>query len=327
MKDLISIIVPVYNVAPYLERCLQSIVQQDYSTLEIILIDDGSTDGSEKICDEWAAKDERIKVLHQQNHGQAHARNRGLGMAQGEWISFVDADDYLAEHAIALLWEEAERSEADLAIGNFYFVSEDASQKHLAAPLQDKLRNGMEATEDLLYQRNIETSPCGRLYRKSLMQGIVFPEGRIYEDLGTVYRYSLKAKRVVYCSEPVYYYVYRSTSSSSQAFSERKMDAIAMAKSMYDDICRQAPRLKKAAACRLLSMCFHILFQTPRKSSYEKEIFAEIKQHRAIVVGDKKARKITRFMSLMSYMGCGYLRCIYRLNQTLHCHAGRESYR
>jgi glycosyltransferase involved in cell wall biosynthesis len=103
MKDQISIIVPVYNVAPYLERCLQSLAQQDYSTLEIILIDDGSTDGSEKICDEWAAKDERIKVLHQQNHGQAHARNRGLDMAQGEWISFVDADDYLATHAIALL--------------------------------------------------------------------------------------------------------------------------------------------------------------------------------------------------------------------------------
>lgn len=327
MHPLISIIVPVYQVAPYLERCLQSLVQQDYQPLEIILIDDGSTDGSGEICDQWATQNPSIKVVHQENQGQAQARNRGTTLAQGEWISFVDADDYLATNAISLLWEAADSSEADLAIGNFYFVSEDGKKSVLAAPLQDKLRSGLEATEDLLYQRNIETSPCGRLYRKSLTEGILFPEGKIYEDLATVYRYSLRATRVVYCSEPVYHYVYRSQSSSSQHFQHKKMDAIEMANSLYEGICREAPTLEKAAACRRLSMCFHILFQTPEKSSYEKEIFAIIKQDRAKVLGDRKARKITRFMSMMSYLGVGFLRFIYRLNQIIHCHAGRESYR
>lgn len=327
MHPLISIIVPLYNVAPYLERCLQSLVQQDYQPLEIILIDDGSTDGSGEICDQWATQNPSIKVVHQENQGQAQARNRGTALAQGEWISYVDADDYLATNAMSLLWEAADSSEADLAIGNFYFVSEDGKKCVLAAPLQDKLRSGIEATEDLLYQRNIETSPCGRLYRKSLTEGICFPEGKYYEDLGTVYRYSLKAKRVVYCSEPLYHYVYRSDSSSSQAFQPKKMDAIEMAQSLYQGVCREAPDLEKAAACRLLSMCFHILFQTPEKSSYEKEIFEIITVHRSQVVCDGKARKITRFMALMSYLGVDFLRFIYRLNQTLHCHAGRESYR
>lgn len=327
MQPLISIVVPVYNVAPYLERCLQSIVNQYYRPIEIVLVNDGSNDGSENICEQWADRYDFIKVLHQENQGQAQARNRGKEVAQGEYISFVDADDELAENALTILWDALECAEADMAVGNFYFVSEKNAQKHLAAPLKDQVRNGRDATEDLLYQRNIETSPCGRLYKKALMDGIGFPEGFIYEDLGTVYRYSLKAKRVVYCAEPVYHYVYRSGSSSSQNFKPKKMDAIVMAKSMYEGICREAPELQKAAACRLLSMCFHILFQTPARSDFEKEIFKLIKQHRATTINDRKARKITRFMSLMSCAGPGWLRFIYRLNQIIHCHAGRESFR
>lgn len=327
MQPLISIVVPVYNVAPYLERCLQSIVNQDYRPIEIVLVNDGSNDGSENICEQWADRYDFIKVLHQENQGQAQARNRGKEVAQGEYISFVDADDELTENALTILWDALECAEADMAVGNFYFVSEKNAQKHLAAPLKDQVRNGQDATEDLLYQRNIETSPCGRLYKKALMDGIDFPEGFIYEDLGTVYRYSLKAKRVVYCAEPVYHYVYRSESSSSQSFKPKKMDAIVMAKSMYEGICREAPELKKAASCRLLSMCFHILFQTPARSDFEKEIFKLIKQHRTTTINDRKARKITRFMSLMSYAGLGWLRFIYRLNQIIHCHAGRESFR
>lgn len=324
MNLLISVIVPVYNAAPYLERCLQGIVNQDYRPIEIILVNDGSSDASREICETWAAKYDFISVVHQENHGQAHARNRGLELARGEYICFVDADDYLAEKALTILLENLEFREADMAVGNFYFVSEDNSKKQLAAPLKDALRSGLQATEDLLYQRNIETSPCGRLYRRSLTEGIRFPEGRIYEDLATVYRYTLKAKRVAYCAEPVYHYVYRSESTSSQAFHPKKMDAIAMAECLYKGVCESAPDLQKAAACRLLSMCFHILFQTPKRSVYEKDIFQIIKQHRRVVWQDKKARKITRFMSLMSYGGLGLLRLIYQLNQQLHCHAGRN---
>ncbi len=324
---LVSIIVPVYNVAPYLDRCVQSIVCQDHENLEILLIDDGSKDGSGEICENWALKDDRVKVIHQENQGLSFTRNRGIESTQGVYLSFVDADDYLSPHFISHLLEALISNEANMAVGNFYFVSENSRKAVIAAALKDLLRNGKEATEDLLYQRNLEASSCGRLYRRECIGDIRFPEGRIFEDLGTTYRFTLNAKRVVYCSEPLYYYVYRRSSISSKAFSPKKMDAIDMAESLYKGVCAKAPELEKAAACRLLSMCFHILFQTPRGSSYENEIFDLIKRHRQKVFFDGKARKVTRFMALMSYGGPRFLRLIYQLNQSFRVYAGRESHR
>ncbi len=327
MNELISIIIPVFNVAPLLERCLQSVHLQEYTNLEIILVDDGSNDGSGDICDAWAKKDPRIRVLHQANGGPSLARNAGVAAARGAYISFVDADDYVADNMIALLYRRLTAQKADMAIGNFYYVSSDGKRKRLAASLCSGVYSGRQAAEDLFYQRGLEASPCGRLYRSDIVRASPFPEHRCYEDLGNTYKYYLQARTVVYCAEPVYYYVYRADSLSSRPFDDMKMDAIVMARSLYEDVCCRAPELGTAAACRLLSMCFHILFKTPCRSVYEKDIFALIKEHRCEVYRDAKARTVTRVMALLSYGGPGVLRCIYNINRFFKLYAGRESYR
>lgn len=212
MEDkLISIIVPVYKVEKYLSRCIDSIIKQTYSNLEIILVDDGSPDNSGKICDEYAKRDERIKVIHKLNGGLSDARNYGLDVATGDYIGFVDSDDYIKEDMFQTLYYLCEENEADISIISFYEIMEN---KIIGVRDSGELQilNKIEAIKELLIDTRIQSYVWNKLFKKQLFTDIRFPTGKNFEDIATTLILFERCNKIVRLEEPKYYYLRRNDS-------------------------------------------------------------------------------------------------------------------
>ena len=204
----VSIILPIYNVDKYLSKCLDSILAQTYRDLEIILIDDGSTDDSAKICDEYAKCDKRIVVKHQKNGGVSAARNAGLELATGEFATFIDPDDYVDENHIETLVEAQKRDNSDVVICAYNNIR-----------LQNDLVSGTEALRRLLMlQRDLDILIWNKLYRASLFKNnkITYPVGRIHEDNLTTYKVLYFADKVTYIDANSYHYISRKGSITKE---------------------------------------------------------------------------------------------------------------
>lgn len=206
MNELISVIVPVYNVEEYLRNCLDSILQQSYSELQIILIDDGSTDNSGKICDEYEKKDSRIEVIHQQNSGIGRTRNVGLDRAKGQYIAFVDSDDFIHKDMYRDLIKLAKRNKADLTVCKFQrFKNPNFSVKWEDCPTERILRPYDVLAKLPGDQDEVESVLWNKLYKSSLFNSIRFPEGLINEDADIIYLV-IDASNIVIVTDQVYYY-------------------------------------------------------------------------------------------------------------------------
>ena len=186
--DLISVVVPVYKVEKYLDRCVQSIVDQTWSNLEIILVDDGSPDNCGAMCDAWAEKDSRIKVIHKKNGGLSDARNAGMAIASGTYMGFVDSDDYVAPDMYSKLLSSAEKENADIAVCNFKRVFDDGSEENWVS----------WRGEDPLLAAG---SCCDKIFRRSIVEYVRYPEGLWYEDFCFSAKLILKAKKIVHVNE------------------------------------------------------------------------------------------------------------------------------
>ena len=196
-SPLISVIVPVYNVETYLAECLASLLAQTYSQYEIILVDDGSTDGCPALCDRYAAQNDRVRVVHQQNKGLSGARNTGIRAAQGELLAFVDSDDTVSERMLETLWRLMQNCEADIASATYQDLKQTPPQIYTAE----------EGLLHLLKEdTGMTTSACFKLFRTSVFDGIRFPEGQIFEDFATIPLVYAQAKRIVHTEEKLYFY-------------------------------------------------------------------------------------------------------------------------
>ena len=204
-NPLVSIIVPIYKVEPYLRRCLDSIVNQTYTNLEIILVDDGSPDGCPQICDEYAAKDKRIVVIHKENGGLSDARNAGLNICKGQYISFVDSDDRVDEKYIENLINLAIKEKADITISeNLICKNKNIS---INKSYNTKVYTSKEAILHLLKINHIAfTVSWGKLYKRELFSSLRFPIGKYHEDEVTTYILFYNSKKIAYTSEILYYY-------------------------------------------------------------------------------------------------------------------------
>ena len=205
-KPLISIIVPVYNVEQYLNRSVDSLLKQTYTNLEILLVDDESTDRSSIICDNYASCDNRIKVIHKKNGGLSDARNIALDQMTGAYVTFVDSDDYVASDMIEKFWCAIIENEAEMVTSGKYLIDANGAVFDTKGIQNKRIISGEEAAKDImrdLYPQNFAT---GKIYLSSLFNDIRFPKGRLYEDTAVTYRIAAKCQRVCYLPDNLYYY-------------------------------------------------------------------------------------------------------------------------
>ncbi len=234
---LISVIIPVYNVAKLLERCVESVRAQVYPNLEIILIDDGSTDMSGAFCDVFAKKDSRIKVIHQSNQGLSAARNAGLKIATGKWVTFVDSDDTVRPEMIDLLHKMCYTNRTKMSICGFYEVK-PGSTTTIDPHRRDteKALDTLDCLKAMLCEDGFTMSAWGKLYARELFDLVTFPDHRLYEDVGTTYKLVLQCDEISVSSAREYNYYQNDNSITQQSFSLHKMDLIDLTDQMCDDI-------------------------------------------------------------------------------------------
>ena len=230
-NPVISVIVPVYNVEKYLNRCVQSIVDQTYKNLEIILVDDGSPDHCPEICDEWVEKDNRIKVIHKKNGGLSSARNAAIDIISGEYVIFVDSDDWIDLDMIASMLEFAKANDADIVSGGFYFESTDGTS--FVQTFSKRLYIDSEIAQNLLLD-SIRPEVCSKLYRSELVKQFRFDETIKYaEDLPYNFYLMLKTKKLFSTGIPCYHYLQNSGNSITTPYIT---DARATSWKMFYDI-------------------------------------------------------------------------------------------
>lgn len=226
-EPLISVIVPVYMAEKYLKRCVDSICSQTHRNLEIILIDDGSPDGSGDLCDEIAALDSRVCVCHTPNSGQAAARNCGLNMASGEYIAFVDSDDYIAQDMYTTMLELMEHNDAQIVCCGIERVTDSGHLSYFNENTEDLLiLNTSQALRELVFNYRVTSSPCDKLFHRSIFEENRMRSGMIYEDYEIMHRCIFLAERVVYTGKPMYCYYQSPDSTLRKKYSAKHFDAM-----------------------------------------------------------------------------------------------------
>ena len=305
MLPLISVIVPIYNTELYLDKCMQSILNQTYRNLEIILVDDGSTDNSSQMCDLYAGKDSRIRVIHKENGGQSSARNVGLNVCTGDYISFVDSDDWIELDMYSTLVEQLEKHGVDLAVSGRYDAYENSEVRRIGKQLG---KNGVFSAYDILPQMALgqlsDFSVCDKLHKRNLWENIRFPEGEIYEDFAVMYKVLLAAGSVFLCDKPLYTYYHRSNSTVTGGFREALIFYPKQTREFLEFIESRYPEYLNCAVwthIKAVQVLLISLLKADRSvyilhtDTYEHYI-QDIKKYKKIWCKDKKFSRVDRLL-------------------------------
>lgn len=306
MEKVVSIIVPVYNLEKYLSKCLDSILAQTYKNLEVLLIDDGSTDGSARICDDYQNRDARMIAIHKENGGAADARNLALDKCTGDYVTFIDGDDYVAEDFVERLVQIMAEKDADIAICGWNNVEGDKVEPFCANNGEIKVYNTEQALEVLLYQEEFDSAMWPKLYKRELFDGIRFPKGNLYEDIAIIYKVFMRAAKVGYVNYAGYFYLLRESGTTLKSFTKGKMDLVNVVLDMEQILSEKYPELKKAAASRVVRANFHIYMQIPDTDEFVEErrrIEQIIRQRRGTVLKDGRTKRGTKAALLLSLLG------------------------
>lgn len=259
-KDLISVIVPVYKVEKYLDKCVQSIVDQTYENLEIIIIDDSSPDNCPAMCDAWAEKDSRVQAFHIENKGVANSRNFALSKAAGDYIAFADGDDFLEPNMLEILYRNLLVTNADIAVCGYFRQDESGMQ------IPDSEKSASPRLEAITAEEALRQTALGeykfgvlwnKLYKKSVLGGIQMPPLVCSEDLVFNYRAFKNAKRVCVSSQKLYHYVLRSGSTTSAEFSIGAFDAVSAKQIVLNG--ESGTNIEPYAVIGLAKSCFAVL--------------------------------------------------------------------
>lgn len=278
MEAKVSVIVPVYNVEKYLNKCIETLINQTYKNLEIILVNDGSTDNSYALCEEYARRDMRIKVINKENGGLSDARNAGLKIATGKYISFIDSDDYVELDMIYNLYQGIIKFDADICCCGK--VLEYEKNNILVNNTNEFCVESEEALRKMLIGDNIDNSACDKLFKIALFENIEFPVNRYFEDIATVYKVFLKSKKVAHINNIGYHYAIRKNSISTEKFSKKQFDALTFTKEMVKNIVKIYPKLEEEANAFLFLEYITTMRKIKRSENYQefKRTYIEIKK-------------------------------------------------
>lgn len=243
----ISVIVPVYNAERYLRRCVDSVLAQTYENWELLLVDDGSRDGSAAICQEYARKDSRIQVLRKENGGASSARNLGIGAASGEYLTFLDCDDWIAPEAYETMLALALEHGSRLVSCGRWDVESTGEKTLGLCPERQETVDAEEAIRRILRWEGIDSAVWDKLFHRDLFRDIRFPEGITCEDIAIVYRLVMEAGNVTLCSQPLYHYFHHPGSITTSALSETSFHFTYVAEEMCPRITQAYPKLAREA--------------------------------------------------------------------------------
>lgn len=272
IKELVSIIVPIYNVEPYLDICINSLVRQTYTNLEIILVDDGSEDKSGEICDLWAKKDNRIKVIHKKNGGASDARNKGLDISLGDIISFIDSDDYISIYFYENLINIMEQTNADIVECGFkMFNKKEKINDSYIYNFDYKCFNTQEAMQELILNHNLSTIPCNKIYKRHVIDKLRFKVGKGHEDDFYMYLVFDNIKKITKVNDELYYYLQREDSTMGKMYNLKRLDAIEAKYERFKYIEKKYKDLTLLAKKDVLFGCMYS-YQQLLKTKQKKEI-------------------------------------------------------
>ena len=288
--DLITIVIPVYKVEKYLEKSINSVINQTYQNLEIILVDDGSPDNCPQICEKYAKKDNRIKVIHKENGGLSDARNAGIDIAKGKYITFIDSDDYVTDDYVEYMYNLIKQYNTKMSTCETQVVNIEKD-----CNIENNFKENIEvlSKRDLFYKilfaQKSDVSAYSKLYETSLFDDIRYPKGVVYEDTATTYKLIEKCEKIATGNKKCYFYCTRPDSISKiKGFNKNELDYIKNTNDMLDYLEKNYPDLKYAinrfdlyANFRILRL---LLFTKPRDKKMEKEIFGKIQQKRKEVL-------------------------------------------
>lgn len=307
----VSVIIPVYNVQDYLARCIDSVVTQTHHDLEILLVDDGSTDASGDICNKLARQDQRITVIHKENGGLSDARNAGLDAMTGDYVTFIDGDDYVHPRFVELLLRTINSTSSDIAVCHWQELDEGQHPKAVninTPPLASdcKLFTRAEALKSIFYQQELTHSACSRLFDARIFSDIRFPQGMLYEDLAIIYPIMNKVERVALIEPAMYYYMHRSGSITSTV-SLKRTHVLKILDDLENQVSQQEPSLLPAVRSRHLSACFNMLrimpLNDPAWQPTKKLCIDYTKKMRKLCLLDKEVRIKNKIAIILSYLG------------------------
>lgn len=331
METLISVIIPVYNVEKYLKRCLDSVISQTYENLEIILIDDGSTDTSGKICDEYAIKDKRIRVIHKENGGLSSARNAGLDVAVGNYVTMIDSDDFVLKNHIETMYNQIVKYNADVAAVGFNIFF-DGDNETLQYNNPDVILHDRESViKELLHIGSIKQSAWGKLYRLELFNDIRYPVGKLYEDLAVIYKIMLKTDKTVYIDAALYQYYMRENSIMQSDFFIKQYvevefieESMQLVENAYLELKDEACGRKVWSYCKTL----HRILSSKDKDKYikeQKEMIYKIKHYGKNLLNKKNIDKNLKIKILTIFLGKNVFQLVQNLSDKIkHIKAGHK---
>lgn len=256
-KPLISVIVPIYKVEAYLDRCVQSIVDQTYQNLEIILVDDGSPDNCPAMCDDWAEKDSRIKVVHKKNGGLSDARNAGMAVVAGELMGFIDSDDWISPDMYQLLYDNITANDSDISVCGVEMVFEDGSPSRMLTKSGACVLSAEDAMRAIIEESRLKQPVWYKLYKTELIRDIPFAVGKYHEDVFWSYQAVGRAQRVSVFDKPCYFYTQRSGSIMGESYSIRRLDSLEAKQARVEYIREKFPALLDLARCDLWFSCMY----------------------------------------------------------------------
>lgn len=300
-RPLISVIVPVYNVEDYLAECVESVQNQTYPELEIILVDDGSTDGSGRLCDALAAQDARIQVIHKENGGQAEARNVGIESARGTYLYFLDSDDGIRyQNTLEIMVEACESSGADAAFAPLQDVASlKEPLKCFMTEKSPEILSREETMSRMLLHEGIGHCAGGAFFKREVWNDLKFPNGKIYEDYAVLYQAVERCEKAVVFSEPMYNYRIRSDSTMKKKITEKNLILLEIGESVTRQIAEAVPALKEKA--EYLQMVTYLkLLKSILDGGFgnypeaQERIVSFVREHRSLVCRSwaKKADRI-----------------------------------
>lgn len=320
----VSVIVPVFKVEKTLKRCVDSVLRQSYENLEIILVDDGSPDGCPAICDAYGKQDKRVKVVHQQNGGLSSARNTGIGISTGDYINFVDSDDYMHHKAIETLVDIALKYKINLVSSNPLKITNDIEvEDQDFAKTCVKILDRKTALEEMLYSEALDCYAWGKLYKRELFDNVKFPVGKLFEDSGTTYKIIDLCEEIAIINNKIYYYINNAAGITKSSFSNRKMDLLNFTCDIKEFVKQKYPSIVKAADYKIFTVAFFTMMEilvSGGADYHENELEtceSAIKNTHLSVLFNKRTNLYEKKIAFLAMFGKKRIRQLFLLKQKL----------